>query len=247
MCLLAILYQSVPDAPLLLAANREEFFDRPFDPPCVLPGPPRILAGIDLRAGGTWLGVNQFGLIVAITNRQMANPPADARSRGQLCRDLLLCSNAEVAASLATAELTSGRYAGANYVVADANSGYLLEHADEFAKTSLSAGLHLVTNGQPNDPWDPRQSLARELFAATPIRSADDFINTARQVCAHGPEDATGRTIVVQMAQRGTVSSTLMALTTDPAQSVYEFAAGAPDVTPYGNYSSIVRTLLANK
>src|SRR5262249_10269236 len=63
MCLLAIFYRTLPDAPLLVAANREEFFDRPFLPPHVQGREVKFLAGLDVRARGTWLGVNERGLV----------------------------------------------------------------------------------------------------------------------------------------------------------------------------------------
>lgn len=244
MCLLAILHRMVPDAPLLVAANREEFFDRPFDPPAILPGKVQYLAGLDRRAGGTWLGLNEFGLVAAVTNRPLDNPPAEPRSRGQLCREMLLCRTAVEAAELAHRELASGRYAGANYIAADCESAFLIEHGGDVTQSALAPGLHLVTNGRPNDPHDPRQSLARELFAAAKIENAGDFIETGRMVCRQGPEPTTERTILVRFPQRGTVSSTLIAAPTDQSQTVYEFAAGSPDVNPYRDYSAVARTML---
>jgi uncharacterized protein with NRDE domain len=245
MCLLAILYRMVPDAPLLVAANREEFFDRPFDPPAILPGRVRSLAGIDRRAGGTWLGLNEIGLVAAVTNRPLENPPADPRSRGQLCREMLLCRSADEAADLANRELRSGRYAGANYVAADRQGAFLIEHGGDVVQTALQPGLHLVTNGPPNNPNDPRQSLARELFSAAKIETAAAFIEVGRKVCRQGSEPATGRTILIRLTERGTVSSTLIALPNDRTQAVYEFAAGPPDVNPYRDYSTEARKLLA--
>jgi len=245
MCLLAILYRMVPDAPLLVAANREEFFDRPYDPPSILPGKVRLLAGLDRRAGGTWLGLNEFGVVAAVTNRPLENPPAEPRSRGQLCREMLLCRTAAEAAELATRELSSGRYAGANYVAADRLAAFLIEHGGDVVRTALSTGLHVVTNGAPNNPGDPRQSLAREMFAAARIESANDFLETGRAVCRQGPEPKSGRTILIRLPQRGTVSSTLITLPNDPSQTVYEFAAGPPDVTPYRDYSTEAREMLA--
>ncbi|HEY2840991.1 MAG TPA: NRDE family protein [Pirellulales bacterium] len=245
MCLLAILYRSVPEAPLLVAANREEFFDRPYELPTITPGPVRYLAGRDLRAGGTWLGVNEFGLVAAVTNRPLDHPPAEPRSRGQLCREMLLCRGADEAADLAARELKSERYAGANFIAADNRAAFLIEHGGEVALTPLAPGLHLVTNGRPNDPSDPRQSLARELFSAVGIRTTGEFLDVARSVCRQGPDPATGRTILIRLPERGTVSSTLIALPNDRAQTIYEFAAGPPDVTPYRDYSGLMRELLA--
>ena len=72
MCILAIQYQLVSETPILVAANREEAFDRPSLPPSIQSGKPRVLCGTDQKAGGTWLGVNQHGLLVAACNRPEA-------------------------------------------------------------------------------------------------------------------------------------------------------------------------------
>src|SRR4030095_13323027 len=101
MCLLAVQYKSVPEAPILVAANREEAYDRPSLVPSIQPGKPRVLAGIDAKAGGTWLGVNQNGLFVGACNRPKLMPPVSARSRGLLCRDLLRANSARHAVDIA--------------------------------------------------------------------------------------------------------------------------------------------------
>ena len=90
MCLLAIQYQLVPDAPILVAANREEFYERPSQPPSIQSGKPRVLCGIDAQAGGTWLGVNQHGLVIGVCNRRKMSSNYPSRSRGVLCRELPL-------------------------------------------------------------------------------------------------------------------------------------------------------------
>ena len=69
MCMLAILYRVAKNTPILLAANREEEYVRPTQFPKIQSGTPRIVCGTDKVAGGTWLGVNQFGLVVTVTNR----------------------------------------------------------------------------------------------------------------------------------------------------------------------------------
>ena len=83
-------------------------------------GTPRVVCGVDRQAGGTWLGVNQYGLFCAVANRPKQIVPAEPRSRGLLCRDLLELRTAKEAAARAAKELATGAYAGANYVCADA-------------------------------------------------------------------------------------------------------------------------------
>src|SRR5262245_66536946 len=121
MCLLALFFRAVDDAPLVIGANREERYDRPATPPQhVQEGPLRFVAGLDRVAGGTWLGVNERGVVIAVTNRGKADVPPDPPSRGLLARRLLGCATARVAVDLAARELGTNRYAGCNVVCADA-------------------------------------------------------------------------------------------------------------------------------
>src|SRR5436305_841313 len=99
MCLLALYYRVAEDAPLIAGAVREEFFARGGEPPQILDGPLRAMAGVDPVAGGTWLGVNERGVLVAVTNRPKSQPPANPPSRGLLVRELLLWSTTAEAAA----------------------------------------------------------------------------------------------------------------------------------------------------
>ena len=80
MCLLAVLYRLVPESPILVAANREEYYDRASQPPSIQSGKPRVLCGMDQRAGGTWLGVNQHGMFVGLCNRRLGNGDRSAHA-----------------------------------------------------------------------------------------------------------------------------------------------------------------------
>ena len=119
MCMLAILYRVAKNTPILLAANREESLTCPTQFPKIQPGSPKVVCGLDRQAGGTWLGVNQFGVVVVVTNRPKRYVPLEPRSRGLLCRDLLEMRTAREAAEHARKELQAGLYAGANYLCAD--------------------------------------------------------------------------------------------------------------------------------
>src|SRR5207249_505079 len=89
MCLLAVYFRVAVDAPVIVGANREEFYARGGEAPRLMGQSCRVLAGRDPRAGGTWLGVNEHGVVVAVTNRPTSHVPAAPRSRGLLTRDLL--------------------------------------------------------------------------------------------------------------------------------------------------------------
>jgi hypothetical protein len=243
MCLLAIHFQVCADAPLLIAANREEFYARPSLPPAIQPGTPRVLCGIDARAGGTWLGVNEYGLVVAVTNRRKPDPPPAPRSRGLLCRELLNFANAVSALSFAYQELATGAYDGANFACLDGDDGAVIHAGRRLEMVKLSPGLHLVTAGDVSDPADYRQTLARRLFADRDWAGPREFVEVAKRVCSRGPVgDCPG--IVLRGDGRGTVSSTILGITRRAEESFYRFAAGAPDTTPYQDYSELLRSLL---
>jgi len=244
MCLLTILHRTSAAAPLLVAANREEFYDRPFTPPTLHPGQPRILCGLDKRAGGTWLGVNPFGVVVAITNRLRQNLPAEPRSRGLLCQEALASRSAEEAAQWALTELRSGCYGGCSVVCLDRQTAWVVEGLDEPNLAALPAGLHLIANGAVNDLDDMRVQYARWLWAPRFPGSVADFQTAAKFVLTRTLDESGERTIVVDAGNRGTVSSLILAVTSDPQQAVLEYAHGRPDRHPYQDLSPLLRELL---
>src|SRR5262245_29095933 len=127
MCLLAIFHRMVEDAPLIVGANREEAYARGGEPPQVLEGTCPAIGGRDPHAGGTWLALNQRGVLLAVTNRPKHETPPNPRSRGLLLRDLLGCSTAAEAAGRAVQELTSQAYAGCNLLCADTERALIIQ------------------------------------------------------------------------------------------------------------------------
>ncbi|HEV2321380.1 MAG TPA: NRDE family protein, partial [Gammaproteobacteria bacterium] len=90
MCLLVFAWKTDPNHPLIFAGNRDERHDRAAAPAHVWPGTDAVLAGRDLEAGGTWLGVTLAGRFAVVTNyREGLNPPKAPRSRGALTADFL--------------------------------------------------------------------------------------------------------------------------------------------------------------
>lgn len=90
MCLIVLAYKVHPRFPLLFAANRDEFHERPTEPAHFWPDAPDLLAGRDLRAGGTWLGITRAGRFAALTNyRDLHRPRVQGPSRGLLVRQAL--------------------------------------------------------------------------------------------------------------------------------------------------------------
>jgi hypothetical protein len=245
MCILAIQYRLVPESPILIAANREEFYDRPSLPPSIQSGKPRTLCGIDQQAGGTWLGVNQNGMVVAACNRPKLAPPLAPRSRGVLCRELLRCTSARETVDLALDELTTGKYSGVNYVIADSESAWVVHGGDEPDAVELDQGLSIVSGGDVNDPRDERVQLASRLLTLQTLDSPVKFLAVASKAFARGSA-APGRPgMVVRSPDRGTVSSTLIALGKKPRDAIYQFANGSPDQARYEDYSPMLRDILS--
>jgi uncharacterized protein with NRDE domain len=224
MCLLAILYRVVDDAPLVIAANREEDYARGGTAPDLRSGPLPFIAGLDPVAGGTWLGINAARVVVAVTNRRKTKLPDRPRSRGLLTKDLLRFRTALEAKEAGLRELSTNNYAGCNLVCADADSIWVIHASDWLRCRSLAPGIHLMTNGDVNDETDERIRAAVELLRASPISSADDALDVlqvvARQATRRGPS-------------HGTVSSTLLSVPDRLRRGKLLHADGAPDSTSY--------------
>lgn len=245
MCLLAIQYKLVPEAPILVAANREEFYERPSQAPSIQSGKPRVLCGTDLQAGGTWLGVNQHGLVVAVANRRRSQPTFPSRSRGVLCRELLKADSAVQARDMAMEELSTGKYDGANFICVDPDSGWVVQSADELDAVQMSEGLNIIANGDLNDPRDERVEMARRLLTLHTLDSPVKFLAVASKVFARQPSPVGRPSIVIRGNDRGTVSSTLIALGKKPRDAIYQYAMGAPDRTRYEDFSPMLRDILS--
>lgn len=245
MCLLAIQYQLVADAPILVAANREEFYERPSQPPSIQSGKPRVLCGIDAQAGGTWLGVNQHGLVIGVCNRRKMSSSYPSRSRGVLCRELLKSNSAVHARDVAMEELSSGRYDGANFVCVDAESGWVVHGGNEIDTVEMHEGLNIISNRDLNDPRDERVEMARRLLTLHTLDSPVKFLAVASKVFARPPSPPGRPSIVIREKDRGTVSSTLISLGKKPRDAIYQFSGSAPDRSRYEDYSPLLRDILS--
>ncbi len=241
MCLLALFYRVVEDAPVVVGANREELYARGGSPPRVLDG--RAVAGVDPAGGGTWLGLNADGVLVAVTNRRKSDVPPRPRSRGLLARDLLACPSAADAADVAARELTSGHYAGCNILCADADSAAVLHAGDWLRVRPLTPGVHVLTNRDVNDAGDPRLRYALSRLNRANYGCSQQCLTALEELC--GQTGGDGPAICLRGEDRGTVSSALIAVRRPLATSVYLHAQGPPDRTAYVDYSGLLHDLAA--
>jgi hypothetical protein len=245
MCILAILYRVARNTPILLAANREELFARPTQYPKIQSGTPRVVCGNDRQSGGTWLGVNQFGLLVTVTNRQKAGVSAQSRSRGLLCRELLDCRTARDAAARAAKELSTGNYAGANYLCADGRYAAVVYGGNRIDTVELTPGLHTLSNGALDDPHDQRHEYIRRMFTLHTLDSAVTFLAVASRAFSRKPDSEGRRGVVLAGGDYGTVSSSLLALSRKSQHSIYQYAPGPPSEFAYDDLSALLRQVLS--
>ena len=163
MCLLMLAWHAHPRYRLVVAANRDEYHDRPAAPLARWRAPADILAGRDLRAGGTWLGVDSGRRFGVVTNfRDLAGAPAEAPSRGGLIPGYL-GSAASPGEYLAALESEAGRYGGFNLLLADGESlWYASNRCQPFAR-QLPPGVYGLSNGRLDDPW-PKLCRVRAGF-----------------------------------------------------------------------------------
>ncbi len=165
MCLIVLAWQTHPDYPLVVAANRDEFFARPAASIAFWSDAPQVLAGRDLEAGGTWLGVTRDARFAALTNyREARRPRQDAPSRGALVADFLT-GNDDPARYLDETRARAADYNGFNLLVGDAQRlGYLSNRtAPESAPYWLSPGIYGLSNHLLDTPW-PKLTTAKSAF-----------------------------------------------------------------------------------
>jgi len=243
MCTLAIYYKVAPEWPVIIAANRDEFLDRPATDPAVLNENPLVVGGKDLRAGGTWLGINEFGLVVGLLNRrpaEEANP--NARSRGMLCLDALRRPTAAEAAKYAGAE-RGGDYNPFNLLMASRDAAYVAyNRGSHIEVVQLTSGLHLLSNLDVNDFECPKISRSYSRFAelgekpqfkCDPV-GARNALGSLLADHSTQLDSRTGRpnALCLHLDAYGTRSSSLIFLGKG-GEVRHFFAPGAPCTTPY--------------
>src|ERR1051326_426789 len=154
MCTLVILRRPEHDWPVIIGANRDEMIDRPALPPARhWPDRAEVLAGLDQLAGGTWLGVNDWGVAAAVLNRHGSlGPAAGQRSRGELVLEALDHADA-VRAAEALSYLDPAAYRTFNLIIADDRDGFWLRHTcgKPVEKRPLKDGLSMIAAGEIDD------------------------------------------------------------------------------------------------
>jgi uncharacterized protein with NRDE domain len=241
MCLLALFFRVVEDAAVVVGANREEAYTRGGEPPQILEGPVPAAAGLDPLAGGTWLGINARGVLVAVTNRTKTGVSGDPRSRGLLARDLLGSSSAREAADRAAQELGMNRYAGCNLLCADSDNATVLHAGDWLRVRPLPPGIHALAARDIDDTADPRLAHALSWLNQRSYSAATQCLEALQALCSQSGNGSPA--MCLRGKNGGTVSSSLIAVRRPLVRSTYLHAQGPPDRTPYADYSALFKQL----
>ena len=171
MCLIIFAYNVHPAYRLILAANRDEFYERPSLPVDFREGASHVLAGRDLKGGGTWLGLTREGKFAAITNyRDPAAFRTGAPSRGLLVSNYL--TDSESAAFFSTKiSRQSRKYNGFNLIFGDNKDFFIYSNRAEIQK--LEPGIYGLSNRFLNSPWPKVIKGKKAMAAAMNYRGAD--------------------------------------------------------------------------
>lgn len=247
MCTLLFAWRVDAAAPLIVAANRDEFYARPTAPAQRWADAPRVFAGRDLLAGGTWLGVAvgaalgvaPGGRFAALTNvREPSVPaPADARSRGQLVADFL---RGEQGPAEYLAGLDAAAYPGFNLVVADPRALWYLSNRSGPPR-ALDPGVYGISNAGLDTPW-PKVVRGRERLAALVAAGAattgallDLLADRAPANDAELPDTGVGLALERMLSplcivgpEYGTRSSTALRIARDGTVEFHERSLGPP-------------------
>jgi len=246
MCLLVLAWRVHPRYELVVAANRDEFHERPTEAMAKWPAPDDIIAGRDLRAGGTWLGVDRRRRFGIVTNfRELQRPAAGSPSRGNLIPAYLRNPDN----FLTELEPVAGAYSGFNLLLTDrASLWYVSNRAPQFAR-ALPPGIYGLSNELLDTPW-PKLQRVRKSFDAVvkqpgPIAKDDLFTILADPVQAGVDETLPDTGLSQEWEQLlsspfirnkdyGTRCSTIVMVESSGALSLTERRFGVPG-TPLGD------------
>jgi uncharacterized protein with NRDE domain len=244
MCTLIALHRCVPGLPLVVAANRDEYLDRPATGPELRIGPTgAIAAPRDLREGGTWLGVNAARVFAGLTNRPAASRDPERRSRGLLLLDALRFGSAAAAAE-ALERTPAGAYNPFNLFVADGEDAFVATCEEEVSVRGLDAGPHVIGNADPDDTAVPKVGRLMAEARAAAALPVDAVLGFLGGVC--GRHEGTPRPLdetCIHTSVYGTRSSTLLALGEQERDDALRFSDGPPCSAPYLDFTHLLREL----
>lgn len=246
MCILFIARDQRKDYPLVIAANRDEFHQRPTQSSHIWCSHPPIFAGKDLQAGGTWMGVTRGGRIGALTNiRQPGKDRKDAKSRGELVVDYLTWKQDD-SAFASRLRHHQADYNGFNLLYGTWRNLQVFNNATGEV-SPVDSGVHGLSNARLNAPW-PKLSRgvdALAYYCSQADRLTEDGLFELLQDTTEAPDEALPQTgvpfewekrlspIFIRSEDYGTRASTLLLVKKDGSATWVErtYAASGEQMT----------------
>lgn len=176
MCTILLAFRQFEEAPVVVAANRDESAERSAQPPRVVEGDPAILTPRDDREGGTWMGVNDRRLFAIVANLWTDEALDGERSRGLLVRDVLGAESVDEAGSIVRSSTDTEQYDGFALLVATPTAATVFRWDGRLREMSLDPGIHVVANvgvdGEYSIPSSRRAEGERRAESADRLRGA---------------------------------------------------------------------------
>jgi len=197
MCLIVLAWRAHPELPLIVAANRDEFHARPAAPAAFWEDHPEILAGRDLEARGTWMGVSRSGRFAAVTNYRGAREPRAVESRGALVSRFL---GSDPAPKAYVAALKKSLYSGFNLLATDGEELWWMSNRDG-APRRLAPGVYGLGNALLDSP--EVEPAKREFAAAIePAPAVEPLFSALAKARIVNPEYGTRCSTVLLQGER---------------------------------------------
>jgi uncharacterized protein with NRDE domain len=237
MCLIVFAWQVVPGAPLVTAANRDEYYDRTSVAAHWWSDHPDVYAGRDLQGGGTWIGISRNGRFAAITNvRAPLDKRLDAPSRGPLVSNFL-ASDASAEEYVAQISASAPEYNGFNLLLGDATNLVWYTNAateDERNGRPLAPGIYGLSNAGLDTAW-PKLVRTKAQFASLLCQGAPEgayfemLTDTTRASDCRLPKTGVPvewerilSSVMIESPEYGTRSSTVVKLFADRSATLEE-------------------------
>lgn len=244
MCTLIAIHRTVTGAPLVVAANRDEYLDRPAEGPAIRETPAGpVMAPRDVRAGGTWLGINPMGVFAGVTNRRGNVADPKKRTRGTLVLEALAASTAREGAEL-IGSVPEDAYNSFNFFIADAQDAFVITYDDRAEFHELSAGAHMVGNAEPDDQREPKVARLLERAEKAVKCGRGGVLEDLSSVCReHDSGDGPLADTCVHTSIYGTRSSCLYLQGANRSEDHFYYADGAPCTHPYRDFTALLPEL----
>jgi uncharacterized protein with NRDE domain len=210
-CVLAFAWRAHPRWLLVAAGNRDEYHDREAAPLAEWDDRPGVIAGRDLRSGGTWMGVSRGGRFAVVTNVRGGTPAPAPRSRGELVTDALLGGVPHRAEE----------YGAYNLVVADRDAATFSTNRPAPAAHPLAPGVHGLANAGLDEPW-PKTVRLKAILSDWLAGPADAPELLLPGLAEEAPDDPALSGIFIRNPVYGTRCSTVVAVDADGAGAIVE-------------------------